>query len=204
MSRDPKKTDEHASTDASADLTPIVGANLRRLRSQHGLSLDKLAKASGVSRAMLSQIELGQSAPTITVLWKIARALDVTFSTLIASQGASGVKVLRMTEARRLSSHDGGFVSRALFPFDAPRNVEFYELRLSVGKREVAHPHPTGTSENLIVNTGSVEIAVGDERHRLETGDAIVFDADVPHVYANCGDAPAVMYLVMTYSKHVS
>ncbi|MEP7126331.1 MAG: helix-turn-helix transcriptional regulator, partial [Byssovorax sp.] len=60
---------EVASPEASSDLTPVVGANLRRLRAKRGLSLERLARASGVSRAMLGQIELGQSTPTINVLW---------------------------------------------------------------------------------------------------------------------------------------
>src|SRR6476620_9159909 len=65
---------------ASPDLVPILGANLRRLRSKRGLSLERLAKLSTVSRAMLSQVELGYSAPTINVIWRIANALGVPFS----------------------------------------------------------------------------------------------------------------------------
>src|SRR5579859_404207 len=61
----------------AGDLAPVVGKNLRRLRTQRGLSLERLSRASGVSRAMLGQVELGQSAPTINVLWKIARALGI-------------------------------------------------------------------------------------------------------------------------------
>jgi transcriptional regulator with XRE-family HTH domain len=187
--------------EAPADLAPVVGGNLRRLRVRRGLSLEKLAQASGVSRAMLGQIELGQSAPTINVLWKIARALDVTFSTLISTRGGGGTVVLREADARRLSSHDGAFVSRALFPFDAPRRVEFYELRLAARKRENADPHPPGTVENLFVNAGSVDIHLGAELHRLGTGDAILFEADVPHAYVNPTGQEAVMYLVMTYAE---
>jgi transcriptional regulator with XRE-family HTH domain len=181
------------------DLAPVVGANLRRLRGQRGLTLDKLAAASGVSRAMLNQIELGQSAPTINVLWKIARALDVTFSALI-SAGGKGSVVLRAAEARRLSSADGGFVSRPLFPGDAPRRVELYELRFAPGKLERGEPHPPGTVEHLVVSAGALELTVGAERHQLDTGDAIVFEADVAHSYQNRGERPAVAYLVMTYA----
>src|SRR5881409_3494887 len=93
--------------DAGGDLTSVVGENLRRLRTDRGLSLEKLAQASGVSRAMLGQIELGQSAPTINVLWKIAQALDVSFSALIAAPRAGETLVLRASEARRLTSQDG-------------------------------------------------------------------------------------------------
>lgn len=183
--------------------TPAVGTNLRRLRAEHKLSLEGLAQASGVSRAMLGQIELGQSTPTINVLWKIARALNVPFSALIAGEHKNTVKVLDAASAKILSSHDGTFSSRALFPFDQARNVEFYELRLAARSAEQAEPHPPGTVENLVVTSGAVEIVVGEECHRLSTGDAIQFEADVPHEYRNRGDRQAVMYLVMTYVTQV-
>lgn len=199
----PSSSPEVASPDTAPDLAPIVGANLRRLRGERGLSLEKLAKASGVSRAMLGQVELGQSAPTINVLWKIARALEVTFSALITSQPKRGVTVLRAAESRRLTSHDGTFASRALFPFDAPRKVEFYELTLSAGGVENADPHPPGTSENLVVTKGALELEVDGQSHRLGLGDAIVFEADRPHVYRAVGKGDLVMYLVMSYTGEV-
>jgi len=187
----------------SADLAPVVGGNLRRLRTRRGLSLERLAQISGVSRAMLGQIELGQSAPTINVLWKIARALEVTFSALISSRTQSGALVLRATESKILTSKDRSFTSRALFPFDEPRRVEFYELRLASGSVEEADAHPPGTSENLVVTAGSLEIDVAGDTHRLEAGDSILFEADTPHAYRNPGKIEAVMYLVMTYAEEI-
>jgi transcriptional regulator with XRE-family HTH domain len=185
------------------DLAPIVGSNLRRLRTRRGLSLERLAQISGVSRAMLGQIELGQSAPTINVLWKIARALEVTFSALISARTQSGALVLRATESKILTSKDRTFSSRALFPFDEPRRVEFYELRLAPGAIEDADAHPPGTIENLVVTAGQVEIDVGGDTHRLETGDSILFEADSPHAYRSVGKIEAVMYLVMTYAEEI-
>lgn len=185
------------------DLTPVVGGNLRRLRSQRGLSLERLAQASGVSRAMLGQIELGQSAPTINVLWKISSALGVPFSALISSRGSGGLHVLRAEQAKLLTSHDGAFSSRALFPFDEPRRVEFYELRLRPGGVERADAHNPGTTENLVVAKGAIEIEVQGRKELLEAGDAIVFEADVPHVYRSRADGESVMYLVMTYADTV-
>ncbi len=191
--------DENGS-DSAPDLAPVVGQNLRRLRGERGLSLEGLAKLSGVSRAMLGQIELGQSAPTINVLWKIARALDLPFSALIsASMTTTGTRVLHAHKTKRLTSHDGSFSSRALFPFDEPRRVEFYELRLTKGGLEVAEPHAPGTKENLVVSQGSVEVVVDGVVHALGKDDAIVFEADVAHSYKNVGDVDAVLYLVMTY-----
>ena len=189
--------------DAGGDLTPIVGENLRRLRTQRGLSLEKLAQQSGVSRAMLGQIELGQSAPTINVLWKIASGLGVTFSALITAQQRAGTLVLRAQQARLLTSSDRKFTSRALFPVNEPRRVEFYELRLSPGGVEHAEAHAAGTIENLVVAAGAVEIEAAGHRHSLDEGDAIMFEADAPHVYRNRARGESVLYLVMTYADTV-
>ena len=185
------------------DLAPVVGANLRRLRVKRSLSLEKLSKLSGVSRAMLGQIELGQSAPTINVLWKISTALGVPFSGLIGQRQAGGVVVLKSESAKTLTSHDGTFTSRALFPFDEPRRVEFYELRLKARGEERADAHAPGTVENLVVATGAVEIEIEGARQLLGEGDAIVFEADAAHAYRNPGDVETIMYLVMTYADTV-
>jgi transcriptional regulator with XRE-family HTH domain len=187
----------------STDLAPVVGTNLRRLRTRRGLSLERLAQISGVSRAMLGQIELGQSAPTINVLWKISRALEVTFSALISTRTQSGAMVLRSSESKILTSKDRTFSSRALFPFDEPRRVEFYELRLAAASSEEADAHPPGTSENLVVTAGALEIDVAGDTHRLEAGDSILFEADTPHAYRNPGKVETVMYLVMTYAEEI-
>jgi transcriptional regulator with XRE-family HTH domain len=180
-----------------------VGANLRRIRTTRGLSLEKLAQLSRVSRAMLGQIELGQSTPTINVLWKIARALNVPFSALITDPTASRTRVLPAARAKILTSADGSFASRALFPFDEPRSVEFYELRLAAHSTEIAEPHPPGTVENLVVSSGALEVQVGEDRFQLGRGDAIQFEADAPHQYRNPGPEEAVIYLVMTYGEKV-
>jgi transcriptional regulator with XRE-family HTH domain len=188
---------------SDADDVPAIGGNLRRLRSRRGLSLERLSQRCGVSRAMLSQIELGQSAPTINVLWKIARALEVTFSALITGAGPHAPAVLSASSAKLLTNQQGTFTSRALFPFDEPRRTEFYELRLTAGGDEQALPHPPGTVENLVVTAGHVEIGVERACYRLGPGDAILFAADVPHHYANVGAVDAVLYLVMTYAADV-
>lgn len=187
----------------SKDLTELLGKNLRRLRTRRGLSLERLAQESTVSRAMLSQIELGRSAPTISVLWKISTALGVQFAALISSKGRTGVEVLRAEQSKRLVNRDGGFSSRALFPYDAPRRVEFYEVRLAAGAVEEAEPHAPGTTEYLVVSRGAVEVQVEAARHALAQGDSMVFQADVPHAYRNSGASEAVGYLVMTYAEPV-
>lgn len=193
-----------ASLESTAELSALVGANLRRLRTKRGHSLERLAKLSGVSRAMLGQIETAKSVPSIGVLWKVAMALQVPFATLIASAGATGPVVMRKKEAKVLESSDGKFSSRALFPFDEERKVEFYEIRIGAGHTETAEAHAHGTYENLFVEKGVIEIALaGEASQTLSEGDAILFKADVDHHYKNLGTTEAVLYLVMTYTETI-
>lgn len=182
------------------ELVLLIGTNLRRLRTSKGHSLDRLANISGVSRAMLSQIELGKSTPTISILWKIARALEVPFSALNIDNLASANIALPAGRSKVLHSADSTFTSRALFPYNKERNVEFYELELAPHSQENAEAHSPGTIENLVVTEGEVEIIVGKEKYLLKPKDAIYFYADVPHIYRNISNKKAVMYLVMTYS----
>jgi transcriptional regulator with XRE-family HTH domain len=170
---------------------------------KRGLSLERLARASGVSRAMLGQIELGQSIPTINLLWKISRGLEVPFSALVTAATARAASVLRAKGAKLLTSADGTFTSRALAPINGPRSVEFYELRLARQGVERAEAHAPGTTENLVVASGAVNISVSKSRHELKLGDSITFDADVAHSYENPNDDEAVMYLVMTYAERL-
>jgi transcriptional regulator with XRE-family HTH domain len=177
----------------------IVGQNMKRLRARRNLTLDALARASGVSRAMLGQIETGRSVPTINVVWKIAAAFDIPFATLISTPSTDKVHVFPAQGARVLTSASGDFTSRALFPFDGQRRAEFYELRLKAHGVELAEPHALGTMENLIVSHGRLDIEIGSQTRQLGPGDAILFQADRPHAYKNPTNEETVAYLVMTY-----
>ena len=135
------------------------------------------------------------------MVWKIAQALGVPFSTLLATQPSVGTSVLRRATGKRLLSADGRFSSRALFPFGEQRKVEFYELWLAPRGVEEAEAHQPGTRENLVVVSGRLELKVGAERYLLEKGDAVLFSADVPHVYTNLDNEECWMHLVMTYTE---
>jgi transcriptional regulator with XRE-family HTH domain len=184
---------------APGDLPPVIAANLRKLRARHGLSLERLAGQSRVSRAMLGQIELGQSAPTVNVLAKIAIALDVPLSALIGSAHTTANELLPAATAKVLASPSGGFRARALFPGDGARRVEFHELRLAPQIEELVAPRAPGTSGNLIVTEGALEVRVGPETFALGRGDALFFEADRAHVYRNPGAVEACVYLVTSF-----
>jgi rhodanese-related sulfurtransferase/transcriptional regulator with XRE-family HTH domain len=182
-------------------LEAIVGVNLRALRTERSLSLDDLARLTGLSRTLLGQIELGKTAPSVNVVWKIARAFDVHFAALLATAPRTETTVLRAATATRLASPDGRFSSRALFPLGDRPDAELYELYLGPHSREDAHPHQPGTRENLIVVSGQLRLTIGAEHHDLARGDAIVFAADVVHAYENPGKDPCWIHLVMTYAR---
>ena len=192
-----------AETFDTDQLAESIGRNLRRLRTRHGHSLERLAKLSGVSRGMLGQIEQGKSVPTISLLWKVARALGVPFSALNIDGESSASLILPADKAKLLTSQDGTFTSRALFPHDSARKVEFYEIEIAPHAVEHADAHAPGTTENLIVTSGEVEVVVGSKTHRLARKDAMFFQADAPHSYRNTGDVKAVIYLVMSYADDV-
>ncbi|THF67374.1 helix-turn-helix domain-containing protein [Pseudothauera nasutitermitis] len=187
--------------DPDAQIAQSVGINLRRLRTQHQLSLDALARLSGVSRAMLGQVELGRSVPSITVLYKVARALEVPVTSFLGARHEPGNVVLRAAETRVVLSARGKVSTRALFPADPPTRTEFFELRLSRLAEEHLPASPPGTRANLVVVHGSVAVVVGEEEYPLATGDAIQFIADEAHAFRNLADSDALLYLVKTYPR---
>ena len=189
-----------ATEDAVPELDALVGANLKELRTKRGYSLDVLAGMSGVGRQTLGQIELGRTVASLGTLWKIASALEVPFSTLLARPRSTELRIFRSAGAKRIVGTDGRFSSRALFlPDDAGGTFEFYELWLAGHGREDAEPHARGTRENLVVTAGRLVLEIGKDHHELGKGDAIAFTADVPHSYVNPASEECWMNLVMTY-----
>jgi rhodanese-related sulfurtransferase/transcriptional regulator with XRE-family HTH domain len=182
-------------------LDVVVGANMRKLRTDRNMSLDALAAATGLSRTLLGQIELGKTPPSVSLVWRIATAFDVPFSTMLATGARAETTVLRAEGAKRIASPDGRFASRALYLLSEKPGAEFYELYLAPHSREDAAAHQRGTRENLVVAAGRCEITITGARHDLAKGDAIVFMADVPHAYVNPGSEPCWIYLVMTYGN---
>ncbi|MDP9035579.1 MAG: XRE family transcriptional regulator [Myxococcota bacterium] len=184
----------------AAELGRRVAENLRQRRKARGLSLDDLARASGVSRAALSQIETCKSNPTVGVLWKIAVGLGVPISELIGAP-RSGAVVLRRNDAQLLRSADGKFESRPLAPAGASPIVELYELRLSARSTHASEAHAPGTREMVVVLTGQLRMHVNDETYELSAGDSIAFAADRPHAYENPTGGEARYHNVIVYER---
>lgn len=189
--------------DKEIQIIDTIKDNLKHLRHIKNLSLDKLAGKCGVSRAMLSQIEQGKSAPTISVLWKIASGLNVSFGELLKEREAPKSLLIPYEKTKVLYSNSKTFSSRALFPLSEDRKTEFYELTLAPGGSEFAESHPFGTTENIVVVIGKLNVKILDMVFELSEKDSIFFRADVPHEYHNPSEQETLMYLVMEYKESI-
>jgi transcriptional regulator with XRE-family HTH domain len=190
---------EHALGDdlGAAELAQRVAENLRRKRKARNMSLDDLARASGVSRAALSQVETVKTNPTVGLLWKIAVGLGVPFADLIG-EVKSGTSVLRRGDAQVLRSLDGKLESRPLTPAGANALVEIYELRLSARATHASEPHAPGTHEFVVVLSG---LHLEGDVFDLMAGDSVSFLADKPHSYENAGSSEARYHDVILYER---
>jgi len=183
---------------------PNVGAYLRLLRQERGLTLADLAAMCGVSRAMLSQIEQGRSSPSIALGWKIANGLGLPFGALLGEPTESDFVVQRASQAREVFSPDRALRSRALFPGGDRRAPELYELVLRPGGVEEAQAHALGTRELLYVGAGTLVLSSAGHRVELADGDTLFFRADQPHRYENPGQSPTRCFLVMCYPSRAA
>jgi transcriptional regulator with XRE-family HTH domain len=193
-------------SDTSTPLPQVIGANLKTMRTRQGYSLERLAKLAGVSRAMLSQIENGQSVPTILLLLKVANALKVPLATLVTQPKSRQVNILTRESAKILSASGGRFTMRPLFPLEAGPRVAFYEAVIAACHSEQLDPHPSGAKENLVVVKGRVELTVGREAPvLLAEGDAAFLPAaDAPRIFHNPGISEAVFHLVVNLAGTIA
>jgi transcriptional regulator with XRE-family HTH domain len=182
-----------ASSRASAEVAEQVGRNLKRWRRARGMSLDKLATVTGVSRAALSQIETSRANPTVDVLCRIAAGLAVPLQSLIAvRREAAGV--LRRSDTRVVQTADGTIETRPLTPLGATAHAELYEVRLAPLASCGAASQAVGAKEILVVVSGQLHLRLGIEDYDLGPGDSIAFEADRPHVCENRGATQSVYH----------
>ncbi len=170
-----------------------VGARVHALRDAMGLSLRELAERSGVSAPMLSQVERGETSPTIAVAAKIAAGLDLTLSQLLRLDEGEHVVISR-EHGRRSSSRGGHRFEELTPPLPGQRaDVSLHTLEAGAATGGPGDPpmHEPGSRETTVVLSGTLALVVDGSRHELHEGDAVTFDADLPHHFENEGDDPA-------------
>jgi XRE family transcriptional regulator, regulator of sulfur utilization len=180
------------------DVTHLVAENLKRIREEKKLSLDKLSELTGVSKSMLGQIERGDSSPTISTVWKISNGLKISFTSLLDAP-QSETAVIRRGDIQPMKEDNGRYLLFPLFPIEEGRRFEVYSMEILPGGHIDAEAHPDGIQEFLTVYSGSLKLKVDDQMHQLSEGDAIRFRADKPHAYYNPGNVVAKISLVIHY-----
>jgi transcriptional regulator with XRE-family HTH domain len=175
----------------ASELSAAIGAKVRSERGARRWTLDQLAEHSGVSRRMLINVEHGTANPSVTTLLRLSDALGIGLQALVAVPQTKPVKVVRAGAAPTLWTGDGGGRGVLLAGTTPPDILELWDWILAPGDRHDSEPHVHGTKEILQVREGTVSVTVGDHIEVLEVDDAISFDSDVPHSYANHGTGPA-------------
>ncbi|PRY91449.1 helix-turn-helix protein [Donghicola tyrosinivorans] len=185
------------STPPETEVLSLLPARLRAARRDQGLSLDAVAKLSGVSRSMVSQIERGESSPTIATLWNLTRALQVDFAGLLeGATDAPGIEVLRDASVPTINNKGQGCSIRILSPPEEVGRHEVYDIRFAEGGILDSDPHKRGSREHLTVISGIVRLKAGTQVELLKAGDTARYPVDQPHtISAETG--PAQVFLVV-------
>ena len=173
---------------AVADPTP-VGPRVRALREAMGLSLRDLAQRTGVSAPMLSQVERGETSPTLAVANRIASGLELTLSQLLRLDEADGVTVVKRSERRGGGAENTGHTYEIVTPPLPGQRAEVscHVLAAGASTGGPGDPpmHEAGSRETAIVTDGGVRLVVGEAHYDLGDGDSVTFDADLPHHFEN-------------------
>lgn len=174
-----------------------IGRNVRDLRIGRGLTQQQLARAVGLPRATWGNVESGAANPTISVLERVARALQVSIEELVAEPRAA----CQLYPAGALPVVERGAVTiRKLLP-DRIAGMEIERLHLPAGAQLTGVPHMAGTREYLACEAGSLLLVAAGEQWQLEAGDVVVFRGDQRHSYRNTGTKAAVGYSVVILAR---
>ncbi len=178
------------------DTVKAIAANVRRLRADRGLSAAGLARASGVARATLAELEAGRGNPTVETLYGLASVLGVTLAELLVETDAPAVQVVRAGEGPQVA---GPVLQARLLRQAAVERVriEVYELHVTAGRPRRADPHPAGVVEQLLVHSGRLRVGPEHDPVELGPGDFAAFEASSAHIYEALGERVTAT-LVMT------
>ena len=179
-----------------------IGPRVRALREAMDLSLRDLAERSGVSAPMLSQVERGETSPTLAVASRIARGLDLRLSQLLRLDEAGTVNIVRVSERRSGGSRAAGHRVEVLTAPLPGLRAELSRHVLAPGA-QTGGPgdppmHEAGSREIAVVERGTVVLDIDGERHELATGDCVTFDPDLPHHFENPGPGEAALLAVVS------
>jgi transcriptional regulator with XRE-family HTH domain len=191
-----------ATAEQTATSAEALGARVRALREAMDLSLRELAERSGVSAPMLSQVERGETSPTLQVATRIASGLELRLSQLLRLDEDGAVTVVRRRERRKGPSTVKGHAYEILSPPLPGQRAELSRHKLAPGAAtggpDDPPVHEPGSRETALVESGSVLLICDGRRFDLAAGDCVTFDADLPHHFENPGNQDAVLLAVVS------
>ncbi len=167
-------------------LNQHLAHTLKWLRTERQWSLSQAAQHTGVSKAMLGQIERGESSPTVATLWKIATGFNVAFSVFLALPETPAPALPQRNSTCAMFSQDqADMCVTPLFPYDARLGFDLFVIDFAPGALSESSPHEAGVIEHVIVLEGELELVVNGHGYHLNASEALRFQADVPHGYHN-------------------
>jgi XRE family transcriptional regulator, regulator of sulfur utilization len=187
-------------TEPDNDAPAVVGRRVRAIREARGLSLRDLAQRSRVSAPMLSQVERGETSPTIAIAQRIAYGLDLSLSTLLRLDEERHVAIVRRAD-RRTERRDGHRVAELTPSLPGERaSVTLHALRPGgrTGGPDDEPLHAPGSRETVVALAGRLMLHIDGEKYSLAEGDAVTFDADLPHHFENKGAREVRFMAVVT------
>lgn len=180
------------------DPTSNIGAVLKKVRFERGLTLEYTSNLTGVSKAMLGQIERGESVPTISTLWKISTGLRISFSELLGSE-TNYYAPIAIDDIEPVNESDGKMILYDVFPFDPITGFEYFYIKLLPGARHVSTPHQNSTSEYIVVTKGTLVLTVEAQTFELKCPSAIMFKSNKEHAYSNPYDTEVIFQNIVKY-----
>ncbi len=184
--------DGGATAGATEAFVAHVGAEVRRRRKRHDLTVQQLADASGVSRRMLTLIEQGQANPSLVTIDKIARALGTDFASLASDSRPHPVAVHAPGAAAGVWSSPAGSHAGLQVATQAQPAAELWDWLLQPGDRYDAQPDAPGSEELFLVIDGTLTLEVqGMDAVEIRAGGSARLASDRTYAYVNRGRRPA-------------
>ncbi len=177
-----------------------IASVLKALRKERGWSLDKAAQETGVSKAMLGQIERAESSPTISTLWKIASGFTVPFSLFIADEQSD----YSTGQTKALHPSDDKIKVLPIFPYDEKLHCEIFLIELLPGCEHLSPPHQPNVVEHVLVAEGSMEVLLNHTWKPLTKGEGLRFCAHQAHGYRNLSKKNSTIYDIIHYPTRES